>query len=399
MVEAFTGYKKWGTQDNYMASSRVAYFRRKAWDTSERRSLILNEARRRALSSGVNTRAFLVQLLSTFFLAGVMLMTMMTTPLGASSSGTLRLVVGVAIWLSVLVLQVVGYLDILFNLIEDKETAQHQLRAVRQALFLHSEEPGRLWSAIFRAVRGRGAWVPMTASAILDKLLWGFPAGSIMISYRWGPVGDSELPRKVAKMLNGHRLKRLAWLDVDELIPGMPCLEAEQEAVSTATFRIVFLSAQYLVSTNCQSELAMLEHEPGRTLFLVYTSQHSDQGKKLAPPIEATDYLKAQGHLVQNIDSFRVFGPGLLLSTLIESTAMASMLAERSPRINDQWSATARALCERPRLCERLLVAMKRFGYILLIPIIANLGVLIFIDYYVHKTVTLDLVALHASLR
>ena len=405
-VELFTGKNKWDDTSDYMSSKRLAWFRRVAWHKANPSGVVLDdhvsEARRRRISSGSNTRAFFVQLLSVFCLAIAMVLTVAFSSLNRANpnpwSGPLRLFTGMAIWLSFLMMQVLGYLDILFNLVVSRKKAHKQVYALRHGLCLYGK-PGCVWRFILRECRGRGAWVPMCAAEIIERLMWGFPAGSIMISYRWGPVGDSDLPRRAAKMLNGTRLNRVAWLDIEELIPGFPCLESEQEAVRAATFRLVFLSAQYLKSPNCNAELEMLKDEPGKTLFLVYTSQRSEKKEPLKPPKEIILGLKKGGHLVHPIDPYHRFSEGVLLRSLIESNAIQKLLAERSPKINDQWGATACALCERPRLCDRLASAFVRFGYILLIPIVANVGVVCFIDYYLHSTLTLDLLQIHQSLR
>lgn len=58
--------------------------------------------------------------------------------------------------------------------------------------------------------------------------------------------------------------------------------------------RLVFLSAQYLVSVNCGHELAALRHQPGRALFLVYTTQLTPDGEVLKPPPEAVAALRRE---------------------------------------------------------------------------------------------------------
>ena len=84
---------------------------------------------------------------------------------------------------------------------------------------------------------------------------------------------------------------------------------------------------------------------------------------------------------------------------MIDSGAMAQLLAERSPRINSQWLGTASALCQRPSTLRSVWVGLCRFPHALLLPMLSQLIVWLFLDYYVHSGVTLSFPSLYTTLR
>ena len=102
-----------------------------------------------------------------------------------------------------------------------------------------------------------------------------------------------------------------AWLDVEELIPGMPCREAEQEAVRRGL--PVFLSNQYRVGQLPGRVRCCATSRAGPSS--VYTSQRSDNGKILAPPDEVVEGLLRDGHLVDIIDPFAASALGCCCSS------------------------------------------------------------------------------------
>ena len=131
----------------------------------------------------------------------------------------------------------------------------------------------------------------------------------------------------------------------------------------------------------------------------VRTTSPIDTGHALRPPSAEVDQLRRQGHLVVPIEPTFTFGAGELLKAMIDSGAMAQLLAERSPRINSQWLGTASALCQRPSTLRSVWVGLCRFPHALLLPMLSQLIVWLFLDYYVHSGVTLSFPSLYTTLR
>ena len=268
-----------------------------------------------------------------------------------------------------------AFIDVFFNLVEYRSAAQQALRHIRSALCFNAR-PSSFWRWVEeRLFKGRGAFVPKSPDRLLSDFFHGFPANTFFVSYCWAPHGESELPRRVAQRYipeQAPKTPNKAWLDVEQLIPGTPQVQAMISAVKTARFRIVFLSRAYLRSVNCLKEFNALRGEPGRTLFLVYTTQRNKLGEPLAPPGNLVLQLLEEGHKVHLLREGEEFDQSALLRTLIRTGAMATLLAERSPRINAQWHATAAALCL-PRSYRRVVL---RFGHLALQPVVLWLGLM-----------------------
>ena len=395
-----------------LARSRSFSVLRRGIRSADHRNVLFDSAKwrsvRRRLSPAANVRTFLLHCIAFAFLALCMVLCVTVTSAKKKSwvEGAVRLAMGVCILVFLMLWSLVIAIDVHVNLAVDRDAARTFLKTLRQALGLTAKKPGRLWRAIVRNALGCSAWVSLDAKSVLSNLLWAFPSSSVMISYRWAPEGDSELPRNTARLINGNlTTHNRAWLDVEELIPGTPTNEAVVAAVREACFRIVFLSAQYLDSANCRVELKTIQEDttPGRTLFLTYSTHTNEQQEPLCPPSAKVEELRGQGHRIVPIESSMTFGGGELLRALIDSGAMRVLLSERSPRINAQWLATACALCLEPSWGSSLLAGIQRFPHALLLPLFSNLIVYLYLEYYTHdgfdKNEFLNLGRLYLSLK
>jgi len=99
----------------------------------------------------------------------------------------------------------------------------------------------------------------------------GFPKGSVMISYCWGDKSYIRIPRKVAGYFG------CSWLDIQNLIPGVPVAETCREAASKALFRISFISRKYLNSGNCKVEFEEISKEPEKCFIIAYPDITNDE--------------------------------------------------------------------------------------------------------------------------